>query len=233
MKVTELINKAWILSGIVSRGLQQVSSEQGTDGLFWFNEMLAEKSISGRQVPYYTDYQSNYIKGQETYFIPNLIFSDAVTFNIGEIRYQLQPKLRRDYRGENRVDNIQSLPVYYYEERVNGGCNLQFYFFPVDAYVFNVTGRFMPRTDFTLSEELDTSFDKYYQLFLLYDLAIYLCNWYKAPVPPMTQLKWMDLSKKVNDINYQDLTRQSISTLGGGGALNYAEVNLGKSWVVG
>lgn len=233
MRAIDLINRAWYLSGIVPRGLKQVSAEQGTDGLFWLNQALVEKNITGRQIPYYTEYHFNLIAGQEDYFIPNLIQSDCITFTIQQIRFSLYPKSRINYQGESRTDNIQSLPVYYYEQRVNNGCKEKFYFLPAGDYPATITGRFSMPEVLGASDDLDLVMDKYYQLFLMYDLAIYLCNFYKTPVPQMTQEKWQSLSRSIADINATDLSIQKVSTLTRGGALNYAVVNLGGGWTNG
>lgn len=230
MRAIDLINRAWYLTGIVPRGLKQVTAEQGTDGLFWLNQALIEKNITGRQIPYYTEYHFNFIQGQEDYFIPGLIQSDCITFSINAIRFSLYPKARTYYQGESRTNNVQSLPVYYYEQRINGGCKIKFYFLPAGNYDSTITGRFSLPSVLGSGDELDLVLDQYYQLYLMYDLAIYLCTLYQTPVPAMTQQKWASLSRNIGDINYTDFSIQKVSTLDRRGALNYAVANLGNGF---
>src|ERR1019366_7669509 len=95
----------------------------------------------------------NLVQGQELYFIPNLLQIDALTLNDGVNRYLMIEQSRRDYFATSRVDNIQSLPMTFRQERVLGGTNLYFYFFPNKVYTINYSGKFC-FTDVALTTDL-------------------------------------------------------------------------------
>ena len=230
MLVVELLNRALVLSGIIARDLEQVTGSEGPDALFWLNLALAEKSIDGVHIPYY-GYQSFFtIIGQEVYFLADLItVPDAVTFNIGTVRYSMQRDNRMYYFGSARVDDIESLPVHYYSEKVDGGTNFNLYFIPNAVYEVKVKGKYA-LANVTTDTELDGIVDKYYQLFLMFELAEYMCLWYKITLPPKTQDKLDSLRYKIADLNQMDLTLTKKSTLTRGPDLSYAQVNLGRGY---
>ena len=128
---TELINRAYYLSGVVSRKFQSVSGAQVTDGLNLLNEILAEKGITGALIPYYKEYSLALITGQEKYFIDGLIEIETVTFNIDTVRYSMRGKGRKAYFGSGRADDIQTLPYEWRLERVLNGSDIYIYFLPV------------------------------------------------------------------------------------------------------
>ena len=128
--VTDLITRAFYLSQVVSRELEEVSGQQISDGLIWLNALLSLKSAHSRLIPYYTEYQFNAVIGQEVYFVPELVQPETLTFNIGPVRYSTQPVPRRAYQGSGRVDNITSLPFNWNFERTLGGANISLVFSP-------------------------------------------------------------------------------------------------------
>ena len=50
--VTELITKAWTLSGIVAAQAETVSGDQLKDGLDHLNDFLALQNANSRMIPY-------------------------------------------------------------------------------------------------------------------------------------------------------------------------------------
>ena len=120
----ELISKAYYLSGIVSKRLQTVGGEQINEGLELLNELLSVEGVTGSLIPYFKEHDLTAVAGQELYFIPNLIQVETLTFNIGTVRYSMQPRGRVDYFGSGRVDNINSLPYDWHVERTKGGMKL-------------------------------------------------------------------------------------------------------------
>lgn len=229
MKAVELINKAWVLSGIVGRDLEQVNGSQGRDGLFWLNALLSTKSSTGKLLPYYGHLEMNAVVGQEDYFVEGLVTLECVTFNIGDVRYSLRGEQRRTYFGSSRADNINSLPYKVYFERVPGGCQVYFYFKPDDTYELKFTG-LVSLTSVTNDTELNTALDGFYQIFLIHELAEALCNWYKMSLPPATAQKLTELRDQMVDINAMDLTVGYRTTLRSRSAINYGIVNLGNGW---
>lgn len=229
MLAGELVNRAWVLSGIVARTLEDVSGEQGTDGIFWLNQLLAEKATDGFFIPYMTHIQFDTVIGQEIYTFPGLSDVDVLTFNIGPVRFEMFRQNRKAYLGAPRVDNIESLPYHYYFERVLGGGNIYLYFIPNIVYQMKLTGRFFLQ-DVTFNTDLSTVVDKFYVSYLIYELAGRLCDWYKITLPPNTQHQLDSFRKQLANINEKDLTIRKLSTLNKTIQLNWGQVNVGRGY---
>ena len=138
----QLISSSYYTAGIVSREFETVSGAQVGDGLTWLNNIITEKNIDEGMVPYETTYNANFVIGQETYFIPNLIQIDTLTFFLDEVRYAMKYEKRNAYFGSSRVENIQTLPFEWYFERQLGGGNLSIYFQPDQNYPMQIHGIF-------------------------------------------------------------------------------------------
>lgn len=139
---TQLINEAYYASGIVAREFETVSGGESGDGLGWLNDIIGDKAIDSGMVPYESDYELNFVEGVETYFIPNLISIDTLTFVLQTVRYSMQYTQRNQYFGSSRVNQIQSLPFQWYFERKVGGGNLHIYFQPDQTYPATIHGIF-------------------------------------------------------------------------------------------
>ena len=141
--VTNLITDAYSDSSVVARQFETVQGYQLSDGLRWFNEILGDKAMDAGDIPYITvQYPLIGVVGQEQYFIPNCVDIESIVFYIGSVRYQMQYLDRARYFGYPRANNINALPLAYHYERTYGGVNLWVYFYPQQAYLFNVTGNF-------------------------------------------------------------------------------------------
>ena len=162
MNARELITDAWFLSGIVSRDLQVVEGSQASDGLEILNDLLNEKSITTKAIPYNTHLEFPLVVGQEIYDIPDLVAISAITFNLEEVRYSISRSTTRMYFGSPRVDNINSLPYEYEFERVVGGCKLYLFFKPLDTYLLKITGK-VALSQVTLDTVLNPGLDRFYQ----------------------------------------------------------------------
>lgn len=229
--VTELINKAWYLSGVVSRTFQTVGGQRLSDGLGFLNDLLAMQSIPGAgTIPYYQEYDLVAISGQEKYFIPYLLEIETFTFNIGTVRYSTVEQPRSIYFGTNRVESIQTLPYNWHAEKVKGGTDLYLYFTPDTGYPLRIWGKFaLSRlTESDLLDDLYDTFDDFYITYLRYALAQFMCNAESIPFKSRDVLK--QLEAQVLNISPPDLTLQKQSTLTRGSQVNYGDANLGKGW---
>lgn len=229
MKGVEVVNRAYVLSGIVARDLESVQGSEGKDGIFWLNQLIDEQSMTGDHLPYYGHLSFNSVNGQNQYFVQGLVTADAITFNIGSIRYSIRGENRRTYWGESRAENIESLPFCYYYERVNGGMNIYFYFTPSGITKFTATG-LLSIPEVTNDTELNDYVDKFYQSYLIFLLAERLCQWKKISLPPATQIQLDKFRDNLFDLNPRDFTLSYRSLFGLRGYINYAQVNMGKGW---
>lgn len=227
--VTELITRAYYLSQIVSRELEQVSGQQLEDGLIYLNALLSLKSASTRIIPYYSEYQFTAVAGQEKYNVPNLVNPETLTFNIGPVRYSTAPQSRKPYFGSGRVDNIQSLPFNWHFERVLGGSDVYLYFVPNTTYPIKIWGKF-GFDNVSLNQDLLLLYDEYYIDYLRYRLAQRLCSEYGIPLQPQAMDELRELEEAVTDVSPPDLTISKLSSLSGNTPLTWADINLGKGW---
>ena len=226
----ELINRAYYLSGVVSRRFQSVSGSQATDGFNLLNETLSAEGITGSLIPYYKEYSLNVIAGQETYFIPGLIEVETITFNINTVRYSMSGKGRKSYFGEGRADNIQTLPYEWHIERTRGGSNLYVYFLPDTNYPFKIWGKFALDEISDICDDLLLVYDRFYLKYLGHALAADICNENHTTLPPQTAAELQKLEEKLTYVSPKDLHIQKRSTLQSQGSLNYGDINLGEGW---
>lgn len=229
MLARELINRAWILSGIVARDLEPVSGSQGADGLFLLNALLSQQNITSKFVPYNDEQTFTAVIGQETYEIPNLITLYTLTFTKDGVRYPMQPMQRKRYFGTGRANNVNSLMYQYFFQRINGKGQIFMYFKPSEAFTVTMNGKFA-LLNVTVDEELNDTFDEFYQLYLMYELANFMAGWYNQLVPQVVQDKILEIRKELPDLNPLDLEPYNVSSLGAIDSISYANVNF-PGWV--
>lgn len=225
----ELITRSYYLSQIVARGLQTVSGEQITDGLFILNRLLDYKSTDIRLIPYYQEYLFDTAQGTEMYFVPGLLSVDTLTFNLDTIRYPLIDMTRRGYFGGPRIDNVQSLPNQYRVERCLDGSNIYLYFLPNQVYEMKLWGKFRV-PEVTLTTDLTTLFDQYYIEFYRYSLAAALCEEWGNTFPDQSKMKLDAMQKKLMEVSPPDLSLSKASYFGRGPVLDWQQANIGLGW---
>jgi hypothetical protein len=229
--VTQLVTEAFYLSGIVSRNFSTVDGSDFTFGVQVLNDLLAEKLIDDKALPYYTSYSLNFVAGQETYFVENLIDADTVTFVIDTVRYPVWRENRTDYFGQARANNINSLPYSWHIERTLNGSNMYFYFKPEDTWVAEIWGKFGLAATTGNLQDLELVYDRYYITYLRYQLADRLCAEYEFTVPNGVQRVLYKLEKQISKKSaVLDLNLNIDPVMGVETSLNYGQINLGKAW---
>lgn len=227
----QLISSSYYAAGVVSRDFETVSGAQVGDGLVWLNNVITEKTVDESMIPYESTYNANFVIGQETYSIPNLIQIDTLVFFLDQVRYAMKYEKRNAYFGTSRVENIQTLPFEWYFERKFGGGNLYIYFEPDRAYPMEIHGIFrLPSV--TLGQDLSLTLDEFYITYLHYALADRICAEYAYTTPDnvIRQLGRYEafITKKSRIL---DLSITKTSTLQKRGTFNYGFINLGHGWV--
>lgn len=220
-----LITRALYLSQIVARDLQTPTASQISDGLFLLNSLLDYKSTDLRLIPYFKFYEFLTVPGQEDYYIPDLLYVDTLTFNIGTVRYSLREMTRNQYFETPRVDNITSLPFSYRPERELGGMRLYLYFVPVQEFLMKMMGKFA-LTNVALNTDMSLTYDQYYIEYLRYELAEYICSEWSVTFPEEAAAKLRELRKKLKDVSPPDLSIRSQSYFGSSPVIDWQTVNL-------
>lgn len=255
--VNNLISDAYNCSGVVGKEFEQVSGQQYTEGLGYLNSVLAKKTADKSGIPYYLEYNANFIIGQEQYYIPGLISIDTLTFFISnppdpiivnpvpapptpgvapagnQVRYALRKVERKQYWATPRANQIQSLPYQYYVERQFGGASLYVYFLPIQPYQFQIWGLFS-LNNVALNQDLSLTLDQFYIDFIKFELAARICAEYDYNFPEGAAAQLAEYQAIIDKREQRlDLTQQTISPLSQiGDGVNYAWANLGTGWNV-
>lgn len=224
-----LITRSYYLSQIVARNLETVTGDQITDGLFLLNALLTYKSTDIRLIPYFQRYTFNTVVGTEEYFVPNLLYIDSLTFNIGDVRFSLQESTRKEYFSSPRVDNIQSLPYTYRSERERGGMRIFLYFEPGSIYVMKLSGKF-GLSEVALTTDLSLTYDNFYIEYLRYALAPEICEYYGATFPEQSKMKLEAMQKKLMEVSPPDLSVQKRGYFSSNPGFGWQEINLWKGY---
>ena len=230
--VTQVITQAFYVAGIVSRDFETLDGGQLVLGQQILDDLLAEKLIDDKAIPYYTNQALTMVVGQEQYDVTNLIELDSMTFVIDTTRWPMyQDQSRTDYFGSARANNVNSLPYQYRVERTLNGASIFLYFKPDQAYVAEIWGKFGLAATTSIVQDLLLTYDRYYITFLKYELSERLCAEYEFSVPSglaqtLTRLR-KQIAKKSAVL---DLQLQITSTLGKQSSLSYAQVNFGGGW---
>jgi hypothetical protein len=225
----ELITRSFFLSQIVSRGLQTVTGEQITDGLYLLNALLDYKSTDLRLIPYFQRDTFDTVQGTESYFVDNLLYVDSLTFNIGTVRYSLLDFTRKEYFATPRIDDVQSLPYCYRAERELGGMRIYLYFVPSQVFTMKLSGKY-GFSEVTLDTDLSLIYDKYYIEYLRYALASEICEEWGSTFPDQSKLKLTAMEKKLMDVSPADLAMQKRGYFGGTPVLSWQQINIGQGW---
>lgn len=231
LNARQLISEAYYLAAIVSRGFETVSGAQITDGLALLNDMLALRDVDGVIIPYYTQYQFNTVNGTEKYNVPNLIDIDTITFNDNNVRYVSNQLGSHKYFGTTRADNVDTLPITCHGVRVKGGLDVYFYPIPDKAYDVKIWGKFGFEEITSLDTDLTTIYEKFYLVYMRYALARFICEAYNIDMPQQAFQKLIVLETKMRYVAPKDYSIQKISQFGGGGYMNYGQINLGHGFV--
>lgn len=226
---TQLITRSYYLSGIVARGLQTVSGEQITDGLYLLNAYIAVKTADTVHIPYFQEFNFTLTASQETYFIENLLHIETFTFFINNVRYSTAPVNRKTYFGSGRIENISSLPFSWHQERCLNGSNLYLYFEPQSDYEAQIWGKFSLGS-VVLGQDLSLTLDQFYIEYLRYGLAEYIADENNVSLPPQTSRRLSELEAIIQSVSPPDLTLSKISSLSSQGGLNLGDVNIGHGW---
>lgn len=227
---TKVITEGYYLSGIVARDQETVSGSQLNDGLNSLNSLLSLKSITGRFIPYYTEYTFSAVIGQERYFVENLVEFEAFTFDLDtDFRFPTANRRRKDYFGSARPNNIKSLPLSRHFERTKGGGYIYLWFKPEQAFPLSLIGKFgFDAVDY--DTDLSAVYDQFYIDFLTYELARRLCANQAITLPPQTKEILDEYNSKLRDLSPIDLSMEKISTLQRGSSINYGDINIGRGW---
>lgn len=225
----QLITRALYLSQIVSRDLQTPSNSQIEDGLYLLNAIIDFKNTDLRLIPYFKEYEFTATANQELYTIPNLLFIDTMTFNLGTVRYMMKDLSRYEYFGVPRVDNISSLPFSFRQERQKDGMNVYIYFLPQQNYLMKIWGKF-GLTEVNLTTDLSQVYDLYYIEYLRHELAQYLCNEFAITFPDGAERKYQEIRKKLLDVSPADLSLRKSNYFNRGVVIDWQTINLTQGY---
>jgi len=225
----QLINRSFYLSQVVSRQLQTVDGEQITDGLYLLNSIIDYMNTDIRLIPYFQRYEFDSIPGTEEYFIPDLLYVDTLTFNIGVVRYSMYEMTRKQYFEIPRVDDVESLPFSYRVERELGGSRIFMYFVPAAVYQMKLSGKFSLQP-VILQTDMSLTYDTFYIEFLRYALAKKICEEWGVTFPDESKMAFEAMRKKLMDVSPPDLSIQKQTYFNKGPFMDWQYINIPGYW---
>lgn len=229
MNVTRLVQGSLTLAGVRSIGLDQASASQAADALLWLNQLLSEQGITSDEIIYIEEYIFPMVIGQEKYSIPNLAEADTVTYVLNEVRYGLDEMSLTQYKSSYRVNNVNSLPYMFYQQRTLTGTDLYFYFKPSQEFITTVNGKFQ-FPEVNMNTDLNLFIAPFYQTYLMYLLAARMCDWYLLNVPPGVAKTLYQLENKIKSINSYDMSYRPTKLLSRGAFWDWPSINLSPAW---
>lgn len=222
---SQLIADAYDLSEVVGSDFQAVSGSQSTKGLNYLNQLLEEKAAQTSFIPYFQyDTSIDCVIGQEMYFIPNAIYVESLTFNIGELRLEMNASNRSAYFGGSRVDNITALPDSWNFLRGEGGGTLYIYPLPAGTYQLKLMAKFA-LTDVTLTTDMSASYDGFYILYLTFALAEYICMRNGVEFTDAKQKKMTRMEYDLLNISSPDMRCKRTSFFDDANTINVTSIN--------
>lgn len=208
--VTELITKAWNLSGIVAAQAETVSGDQLKDGLDHLNDLLALQNANSRMIPYTRIQQLSCIAHSEELFVKHLLTLDALMLKEEEPRSYLLQSLplvgRKDYFTKDYPSFLR--PRFYHLEKTKGGSLLFLSPTPDKAYLLKLVGKFC-LTEVNYNDDLNAIYNREYILYLRYGLADVLCDLYNHPFS--ARKKFKEIETQLRDLSPLDLSAEKIS----------------------
>lgn len=191
--------------------LQNSVLPEEIDGLFWLNAVLSLKDIQKNINPYYRTYSFQSESGKSDYFIRGLIEPVTLRYYINGIPYQLNYIGRNAYFGGSIIKNIKSLPTNWHAEKVANGFIIYLYMAPSSEYEFELMGKFSIPNPIDETFELDEVLDKWYQIFLIFELAETLCLNRNITMPPSAKQYLIKLRIEISKNNFPDATQKKLS----------------------
>jgi|ERR1700722_6608030 len=225
----QLISRSWNLSGVVSAEFEQVSGDEGSTGLFLLNELLGFKAVRTDLIPYWGRIEFNLVQGQERYYIPNLLAVETFTFNIGKVRFPTFKAGRKQYFGDGRVDDIQSLPFEWHVERAWGGMYFYVYFLPDSNYVAKISGKF-GLENVELQTNLATIYDNFYISYLRFCLAKVMDLEYDITFAPDKEAYLKEMEHALRWVSPPDMKQKKIRFMSKNTPFNWARINISPAW---
>lgn len=231
MIVRELIAIAYYLGGIVARRYETIDGTQSTDGFRILKNILQQKSANGNEIPYYQHTQIAATANVGEYLLEGFVMVEDTTFNISTVRYPAYRVSRDVFWSTARAENVSALPFIWYTERVLDGIKLYVYFNPTAQIdFFTVTGK-AKLSDITQDTEMDTIMDDYYQVYLQYELASWLCDFNQRPFPASSEMRLRKVRKDIQNLNPPDMSSIIVNVFDKDDSINYPQINLSPGWV--
>lgn len=226
----ELIAEAYYISGVVSQEQQEVSGPEETAGLRALNRAIAVESITGALIPFYKQYEFNFVPGQEKYEIDNLIDIENIVYIFGSVRYRLRHVKRNDYFSRGRVEGITTLPSIYHFERAEDKGEIYVFFPPNSDYEVKLWGKFGFAEVPSVDTDLSTLYSREYLTYLSFLLAKYICIAFDETLPEQAQVTLNEIIDGMHFVSPIDLTVQKNSVFDDKYLLDYTSANLFNGW---
>lgn len=233
----ELIVQSYYLSGVVARDYEFTGGSDIDDGLDRLNDFLTIKGAKTKLIPYFSFIDGTFTPREDTYFFANLVEIESMTFFLlntnttgpASVRLSEWEQSRYEFFGSPRALNIDSLPIYWHMERTKGGSNVYVYPAPVEAYPYQIIGKFSLLST-TLDRDLESLFDDWYIVYLKYGLALALCAWRQVAPPINLVTMFEEMEQEMTTLAVMDFSLRKASYFGGNAMLTIADATFKNVW---
>lgn len=205
---------------------EPVSGTMVERGLYILNELIDQFSNDAIYIPYLKKINFDFIPGQGTYTVSNVVGVDAdidanrivgldyANYSVQQIVYPLTIINKSQYFNLTRLNNLQTRPGFIYLSKANLQSELVVYPIPNQPYPCEVNVKEMI-DEFELNEPM-VNVPPYFQRFLRYALTRELKSWY--PSANWSQENEQEYTRMFEDLkaaDEMDLTiRQSQIMMG-------------------
>jgi hypothetical protein len=210
----ELITSAYGLSGVVSKGFEEINPDQLEDGILWLNVVTSEKKIRSGAIPFRkaADDEVELKPSVEKYIIPDLVSLSSLTFtDENNLRYGLDSSTYNEYFSSSRLNTTTGLPSNYYAEREDFGMAIYFFPLPNKTYTLQIRGKFglLRRTMATLNVEY--LYEDFFLGLIIFELAKKLALANDEVWSPEKEMERQKVSSQVYNMIGCDLSKRSGS----------------------
>ena len=140
MQVRLLIQQAYRFAEILAEEGENADSIQLNRGLFLFNRLVRQVSITGQSIPLLTTEDFNLVQGQQNFLLPGWVDITKAQYLLGGVKLDIRLLSLNSFRDAARIQTVGSIPYIGYSKRTPTGIDLFLFFSPSTDYVMTIDG---------------------------------------------------------------------------------------------
>src|ERR1700748_2032308 len=228
----QLITDSLYLSEVSALEFETPDDTKISVGLRLLNGILSQTAVDGSMIPYDEFKIFDTEVGEPKYSVDGLVQLETFAFIMnGDVRFPTKLQSNYEYFGSARAENVNAPPVNYYIRRRLGGSDILLYPKPDQVYEMQMYGKFA-FTNAAINDNLDDSYDGFYQEWLKYKLASRLCHQYNLELNPSAEAELKKMTSDIFQLVGIDLTVVKTPLVSRRGMTDFWwNANFGKNWI--